>query len=71
MVVEKEYAYRCDNAIPNKIILRTENALHCISKEVKQSIKIKGISKVYIQKHTPKDNGNNELFHISLKTEYI
>ncbi|MEM3490296.1 MAG: integrase core domain-containing protein [Nitrososphaerota archaeon] len=29
-----------------------------------------GVNLEYIQKHTPEDNGNIELFHASLKTDY-
>ena len=34
-------------------------------------MKLLGIKLEYIQKRTPEDNGNIELFHNSIKTDYI
>ncbi len=69
--VEKAYSIRFPDGNHHDLILRTDNGPQYISEVFKNTVKIPGIRSEYIQKHTPKDNGDIESFHNSLKTDYI
>ena len=45
--------------------------LTLLSHEFRNAMKLLGVKREYIQKHTPEDNGDIESFHNSIKTDYI
>ena len=60
-----------NGSVPEGLVLRTDNGPQYISNEFRNAMKLLGIKIEYIQKYTPKDNGDIESFHNSIKTDYI
>ncbi|MHB1623608.1 MAG: IS3 family transposase [Cuniculiplasma sp.] len=69
--VEKAFAIRFQETVPQNLVLRTDNGPQYVSREFNNTLKILGIKHEYIKNHTPEDNGDIESFHNSLKTDYI
>ena len=69
--VENAVLLAFNGSVPKGLVLRTDNGPQYISREFRSAIKLLGINLEYIQKHTPEDNGDIELFHNSIKTDYI
>ncbi|MEM0134178.1 MAG: hypothetical protein QXU18_02970, partial [Thermoplasmatales archaeon] len=51
-------------------VMRTDNGPQYISHEFRSAMKLLVIKQEYIQKHTPEDNGDIELFHNSIRTDH-
>ena len=69
--VENAVLLAFNGSVPKGLVLRTDNGPQYISKEFRNAMKLLGIKLEYTQKHTPEDNGNIDLFHNSIKTDYI
>ena len=69
--VENNALLAFNGSLPDLLVLRTDNGPLSYQNEFRNAMKLLGIKLEYKQKHTPKDNGNIESFHNSIKTEYI
>ncbi len=66
-VAVREY----DGKIPDSLIVRTDNGSQYISRKFNDVLNIYKIGHEYIERETPKENGDIESFHNSIKTDYI
>jgi transposase InsO family protein len=57
--------------VPENLVMRTDNGSQYTSKAFRKSISVLGLKLEHIYYNTPEQNGHIELFHKTLKKEYI